>query len=147
MDIRMKYIIPLLLLLSACSAEKRLQRLIEKNPQLQRTDTIQVAIAIPADTIQQATVIHTRDTVTVENERQVVRIVRVPTGSPCDTAAVALDLMAVRKPDTAYGEVYVDRIVPCPEGSRVHCWWRLAALFFALLCVALFLLIRYPAKK
>jgi hypothetical protein len=143
----MKYLIPLLLLLSACSAEKRLQRLVEKNPQLQRTDTIQVAIAIPADTIQQATVIHTRDTVTIENERQVVRIVRVPTGSPCDTAAVALDLMAVLKPDTVYSEVYVDRIVPCPEGSRVHSWWRLAALFCALLCVALYLLIRYPAKN
>ena len=143
----MKYLFPLLLLLSACSAEKRMQRLVEKNPELQRTDTIQVAIAIPADTLQQATVIHTRDTVTVENERQVVRIVRVPTGSPCDTAAVALDLLAVLKPDTVYSEVYVDRIVPCPEGSTVHSWWRVAALFFALLCVALFLLIRYPAKK
>jgi hypothetical protein len=143
----MRYLIPLLFILSACSAEKRLQRLVEKNPQLQRTDTIQVAIAIPADTIQHATVIHTRDTVTLENERQLVRIVRVPTGSPCDTAAVALDLVAVLKPDTVYSEVYVDRIVPCPEGSRVHSWWRLAALFFALLCVALFLLIRYPAKQ
>jgi hypothetical protein len=129
----MKYLIPLLLLLSACSAEKRLQRLVEKNPQLQRTDTIQVAIAIPADTIQQATVIHTRDTVTLENERQVVRIVRVPTGSPCDTAAVALDLMAVLKPDTVYSEVYVDRIVPCPERKLVAPWWRTVALVFGAL--------------
>jgi len=142
----MRYLLPLLFLLTACSAEKRLQRLVEKNPELQRTDTIQVAIAIPADTIQQATVIHTRDTVTLENERQLVRIVRVPTGSPCDTAAVALDLMAVLKPDTVYSEITVDRIVPCPEGSTVAAWWRLAALFCALLCVALFLLIRYPAK-
>jgi hypothetical protein len=143
----MKYLLPLLFLLSACSAEKRLQRLVEKNPQLQRTDTIQVAIAIPADTIQQATVIHTRDTVTIENERQVVRIVRVPTGSPCDTASVALDLMGVLKPDTVHSEVIVDRIVPCPEGSRVAAWWRSAAIIGWLLCVALFLLIRYPAKK
>jgi hypothetical protein len=143
----MKYILPLLFLLSACSGERKLQRLLEKHPELQRTDTTQVAIAIPADTIQQATVIHTRDTVTIENERQVVRIVRVPTGSPCDTAAVALDLMAVLKPDTVYSEVYVDRIVPCPEGSTVAAWWRVAALFFLLLCIALYLLIRYPANK
>jgi hypothetical protein len=143
----MKYLLPLLLILSACSAEKRLQRLVDKNPELQRTDTIQVAIAIPADTIQQATVIHTRDTVTVENERQVVRIVRIPTGSPCDTAAVALDLMGVLKPDTVHSVVYVPRIVPCPAGACVHSWWRVAALFFLLLCVALFLLIRYPAKN
>lgn len=125
----MKYIIPLLLLLSACSAEKRLQRLVEKNPDLQRTDTIQVAIAIPADTIQQAAVINTRDTVTIENERQVVRIVRVPTGSPCDTAAIAVDLLAVLKPDTVYSELLVDRIVPCPEGKRVAAGWRTVALF------------------
>jgi hypothetical protein len=132
----MKYILPILFLLSACSAEKRLQRLVDKNPELQRTDTIQVAIAIPADTIQHATVIHTRDTVTIENERQVVRVVRIPTGSPCDTAAVALDLLAVLKPDTVYSEVYVERIVPCPPGKRVAAGWRTVALVLGALWLA-----------
>jgi hypothetical protein len=146
----MKYLLPLLFLLSACSAEKRLQRLVEKNPQLQRTDTITVTdtIYIPGDTLWQQVLLRQTDTIRIENERQSVRVVRIPTGSPCDTAAIALDVLAEVKPDTIYHTVTVevDRIVPCPEGSTVAAWWRVAALFFLLLCVALYLLIRYPAK-
>jgi hypothetical protein len=146
----MKYLLPLLFLLSACSAEKRLQRLVEKNPQLQRTDTITVTdtIYIPGDTLWQQVLLRQTDTIRVENERQSVRVVRIPTGSPCDTAAIFMDIMAEVKPDTIYHTVTVevDRIVPCPEGSTVAAWWRVAAMFFLLLCVALYLLIRYPAK-
>ena len=147
----MRYIIPLLFLLSACSAEKRLQRLVEKHPELQRTDTITVTdtIYIPGDTLWRQVLLRSTDTIRIENERQSVRVVRIPTGSPCDTAAIALDVLAEVKPDTVYHTVTVevDRIVPCPEGSTVHSWWSVAALFFALLCVALYLLIRYPANK
>ena len=147
----MRYIIPLLFLLSACSAEKRLQRLVEKHPELQRTDTITVTdtIYIPGDTLWRQVLLRSTDTIRIENERQSVRVVRIPTGSPCDTAAIALDVLAEVKPDTVYHTVTVevDRIVPCPEGSTVAAWWRVAALFFALLCVALYLLIRYPANK
>lgn len=118
------------LLLSSCSAERRLQRLVERHPELQRTDTVTVdiRIPIPADTIREVVTLH--DTVTVENERQVVRIVRVPTGSPCDTVPALLDVDAVVKPDTIWAtrEVYVDRIVPCPPGKRVAAWWRTVAL-------------------
>jgi hypothetical protein len=147
----MKYLLPLLFLLSACSAEKRLQRLVEKHPELQRTDTITVTdtIYIPGDTLWRQVLLRSTDTIRVENERQSVRVVRIPTGSPCDTAAIALDVLAEVKPDTVYHTVTVevDRIVPCPEGSTVAAWWRVAALFFLLLCIALYLLIRYPANK
>jgi hypothetical protein len=147
----MRYLLPFLFLLSACSAEKRLQRLVEKNPQLQRTDTITVTdtIYIPGDTLWRQVLLRQTDTIRVESERQSMRVVRIPTGSPCDTAAIALDVLAEVKPDTVYHTVTVevDRIVPCPEGSTVAAWWRVAALFFLLLCVALYLLIRYPAKK
>jgi hypothetical protein len=147
----MRYLLPLLLLLSACSAEKRLQRLVERNPQLQRTDTITVTdtIYIPGDTLWRQVLLRSTDTIRVESERQSVRVVRIPTGSPCDTAAIFMDIMAEVKPDTIYHTVTVevDRIVPCPEGSTVAAWWRVVALFFLLLCIALYLLIRYPAKK
>jgi hypothetical protein len=139
------------LLLASCSAEKRLQRLVAKHPELQRTDTIAVTdtIYIPGDTLWRQVLLRSTDTIRIENERQKVRVVRIPTGSPCDTAAIFMDIMAEVKPDTVYHTVTVevDRIVPCPEGSTVHHWWRVAALFFALLCIALYLLIRYPANK
>jgi hypothetical protein len=149
----MRYLTAILiaLLLASCSAEKRLQRLVEKHPELQRTDTITVTdtIYIPGDTLWRQVLLRSTDTIRVENERQRVRVVRIPTGSPCDTAAIALDVLAEVKPDTVYHTVTVevDRIVPCPEGTAVAAWWRVAALFFLLLCIALYLLIRYPANK
>jgi hypothetical protein len=147
----MRYLLPLLFLLSACSAEKRLQRLVDKHPELSRTDTITVVdtIYIPGDTLWRQVLLRSTDTIRVENERQKVRVVRIPTGSPCDTAAIALDVLAEVKPDTVYHTVTVevDRIVPCPPGTTVHSWWRTAALFFLLLSIALFLLIRYPKGR
>jgi hypothetical protein len=147
----MKYLLPLLFFLSACSAEKRLQRLVEKHPELSRVDTITVVdtIYIPGDTLWRQVLLRSTDTIRIENERQKVRVVRIPTGSPCDTAAIALDVLAEVKPDTVYHTVTVevDRIVPCPPGTTVHSWWRAAALFFLLLSIALFLLIRYPNQK
>jgi hypothetical protein len=127
----------LAILLTSCSAERRLQRLVERNPDLQRTDTITVTmrVPIPADTVRQ--VVTLTDTVVVENERQVVTIVRVPTGSPCDTLPVLMDVQGVVKADTVWAskEVYVDRIVPCPPGKRVAAWWRTAALVLAAMWV------------
>jgi len=126
-----------ILLLTSCSAELRLQRLVERNPDLQRTDTITVTVRvpIPADTVRQLVTL--TDTVVVENERQVVTIVRIPTGSPCDTLPVPMDVSAVVKPDTVWAsrDVYVDRIVPCPPGKRVAAWWRTAALVLAAMWV------------
>lgn len=147
----MRYAILLAIFLAACSPSKRLQMLLDKHPELSRADTVTVldTVYIPGDTLWRQVLLRKTDTVTIENERQVVRVVRIPTGSPCDTAAIFMDIMAEVKPDTIYRtiEVPVDRIVPCPEDETVAAWWRVASLFLALLCVALFLLIRYPAKQ
>lgn len=141
-------ILLLAIMLTGCSAEKRLQKLLRDNPELSRVDTITVTDTIytAPDTIWRSIVIRSTDTVTVESERQSVKLVRVPTGSPCDTAAIALDLVGIVKPDTIYNTVTVevDRIVPCPPGTRVHHWWRTAALVCAVLALAMFLLYRYP---
>ena len=128
-------IIPLLIIMLACScsSERRLQRLIDRNPQLRDTVVVTLVdtVIVPGDTVTETVTLH--DTVTLESERQVVRIIRVPTGSPCDTAAIALDVQGTVKPDTVVvtSTVEVPRIVPCPPGTRVHPWWRTAAIVLA----------------
>lgn len=140
-------LLPIVLLLVACSPERKLARLLAKHPELARTDTIVVhdTVLVPGDTVRQIVTLH--DTTVVESERQVVIIRRVPTGSPCDTAAIVLDVEAQVKTDTIYRtvEVPVDRLVPCPP--RTYNWWRTIALVMAVLCLALFLLYRYPPNR
>lgn len=144
----MRCAILLSILFAACSPAKRMQRLLENHPELSRVDTVAIhdTVVVPGDTTWHSAVL--RDTLRIETERQVVRIVRVPTGSPCDTVSIALDLLAVIKADTIYRtiEVPVDRIVPCPEGSTVASWWRSAAIICGVLVMALLMLFRYGAK-
>ena len=139
----MRYAIAIAILLTACSPAKRMQRLIDKHPELSRVDTVAVAVPVAPNTVVKPwSFSFPGDTVTIENERQSVRIVRMPTGSPCDTASIALDLLAVLKPDTVYTRITVDRVVPCPEES-VASWWRTAAIICGILVMALLMLIRY----
>jgi len=148
---RTAVIITAALLLTACSPERRLQRLLDKFPELSRVDTITVTdtIVVPGDTLWRSVLLRTTDTVTVENERQVVKIQRIRTGSPCDTAAIALNVEARVKPDTVYSTITVEvpRVVPCPEDAKVHKWWRTAALILAVFSLAMFLLYRYPPNR
>lgn len=141
------HIIAIAALLVACSPERRLQKLLRDNPELSRVDTITVTdtVFVPGDTMWRSVLL--RDTVTIENERQVVKVQRIRTGSPCDTAAIALDIEARVKPDTVYSTVTVevDRVVPCPPPT--HNWWRTIALVMGVLCLALFLLYRYPPNR
>lgn len=140
-------LLPIILLLVACSPERKLQRLLAKHPDLSRTDTIVVrdTVVVPGDTVRQVVTLH--DTTVVESERQVIIIRRVPTGSPCDTAAIVLDVEGQVKTDTVYTvtEVVVDRLVPCP--TPAYNWWRTIALVMGVLCLALFLLYRYPPHR
>jgi hypothetical protein len=140
----MKYALLLLvIMLTSCSAERRLQRLLDRHPELSRVDTLVVhdTIVIAGDTIVRVVQLRSFDTLRVENERQVIQIVRVPTGSICDTAQIKLDVMGVIKADTIYREISVpvDRIVPCPTKS-VSEWWRTAAMILAILVLALILM-------
>ena len=127
-------------LLTSCSAERRLQRLLARHPQLNDTTVITVVdtVVVPGETIFKPVVLRTTDTVTVESERQSVRIVRIPTGSPCDTATIRADILARVMPDTMVvtRSVEVARVVPCPPGEKVASWWRTAAIILALLILA-----------
>jgi len=131
------------ILLVGCSPERRLQRLLNKHPELHRTDTF--TVVVPADTIMVRDTLTQRDTITITNGRQTVQVVRVPTGSPCDTAKVVLNVTGTVKADTV--TVTVDRVVPCPTTNKVHPWWRTATLVLAVLALAMFLLYRYPPNR
>ena len=137
------------LFLCGCSPEKRLQRFLAKHQQFNDTITVTVrdTVVIPGDTVFRAVAIRSTDTVTVTNERQTVRIVRVPTGSPCDTAVFRANVLATLRPDTVYMEktVEVPRIVPC-DPNDVASWWRWAAIIMAALLLVLYLINRYLPK-
>ena len=143
------YILPIAALLVACSPERRLQKILHDHPELIRVDTITVhdTVLVPGDTLWRSVLL--RDTVTIENERQVVKVQRIRTGSPCDTAAIALDIEARVRPDTVYSTVTVEvpRVVPCPPDTKVSKWWRTAALVLGIFSLALFLLYRYPPNR
>ena len=133
---------PLILCLAlvACSPQKKLAKLLAKYPELAHTDTITIrdTIHIPGDTIRATEIL--RDTIRIENERQVIRVVRIPTGGPCDTVPVNLEVEGVVKPDTVFYsvEVPVERLVPCPP-ERVPWWvWAIGGfLGFIILAMAL----------
>jgi hypothetical protein len=130
----------ILILLAAmvvgCSPAKRLQRLLDKHPELADTTTVTLidTVIVPGDTVLQTVVLHSTDTVTIASERQTIRVVRVPTGSPCDTAAFRAEILGAVKPDTVVvtNTVEVPRLVPCPRGKTVAAWWRAVAIVLAL---------------
>ena len=134
---------PILLLclaLVACSPQKKLAKLLAKYPELARTDTITIrdTIHVPGDTIRATEIL--RDTIRIENERQVIRVVRIPSGGPCDTVPVNLEVEGVVKPDTVFYsvEVPVERLVPCPpERSLWWVWAIIAGLVLAVVALAL----------
>ena len=138
LDLPMKHlpIILAALLLCSCSAEKRLQRLVAKHPELTRSDTITVrdTVILPADTVIMSRFLNTVDTVRVEGPRQVITLYRQATGHPCDTVEVFIHAEGIVKTDTVTTEVevVVEKLVPCPPGKRVASWWRIVALVLAL---------------
>jgi len=75
----MRYII-IILLLSSCSPQKRLNRLVKKHPELIKVDTLSVHDTIHTETIKADTVFKDttyftllRDTITVVNDRLTIR--------------------------------------------------------------------------
>ena len=47
----MRYAIAIAILLTACSPAKRMQRLLDKHPELSRVDTVAVAVPVAPDTV------------------------------------------------------------------------------------------------
>lgn len=143
------------LLLTSCgifrSPQSKLEHLVAKYPELRDTVTVTVhdTVVVPADTVFRSVVLRTTDTVTVESEKQSVRIVRVPTGSPCDTAEFRAEILATVKADTVVvtNTVEVPRLSPCPPEEKVASWWKVAAIVEFILLLALYLLRRYPTVR
>ena len=150
----MKYAAILLCLL-ACScmnqrkAAKKIQKLLSEYPEMRDTVrlTVHDTVYIPGDTVWKQVLLRTTDTVKVETDRQSVRIVRVPTGSPCDTAEFRAEVLATVKPDTIIvtNTVEVPRFAPCPP-EGVADWWRVVAIVLAILLLAAFLINRYTPR-
>ena len=139
---------PLGACLSACTPQKRLNRLLDKHPELRDTVTVVVrdTVIVPGDTVRMVQYLHTTDTVVVETDRQVVSVVRVPTGSPCDTAAMSLDIIAAVKPDTVYLErkVEVTKFTTCK--NVVSDWWRTVAYVLGVLLLVILFTITRPTR-
>lgn len=129
------------LLLCSCSADKRLSRFLRNHPEFATRDTITVrdTVYLEGARFDSAIVVYVHDTIRIDTGRIHVRLVRVPTGSPCDTAAINAQLMGWVEPDTVFFEkqVFVDKLVPCPEGwkGRVASWWRVVAIVMSCLFV------------
>ena len=140
----MRSIHAILLALCLCScmtqrkAARKIDKLLAQFPEMRDTVRITVTdtIYIPGDTLWRSVILRQTDTVTVENERQSVRIIRVPTGSPCDTAEFRADLLAIAKPDSIPHETTVEvaRFAPCPP-EGVADWWRFVAIALAVVLV------------
>lgn len=112
MDLAKLFFITLLsLLFLTCTPQKKLRRLVKKNPELVMNDTIIVkdTVIVPKDSISEVYVYETflekiHDTVRIENEKVRVQIVR-----ELDSVVIYAEC----KPDTIYttNEVVVEKIV------------------------------------
>lgn len=116
---------------------KKLNRLLRKCPglQLQYTDTIVDTMYVEAEVIYvHDTLWLPGDTIRVEGDRVAGRIVRVPTGGPCDTVEVPVYYELECKADTIVKTVEVK--VPGVRGGKtgVAPWYRTG--FFILLALA-----------
>lgn len=76
----MRYLVILIIILSSCSAQKRLDRLVKNHPELLQTDTTIVHDTLHTETIKADTIFKDttyfrllRDTITVTNDRLTIR--------------------------------------------------------------------------
>jgi hypothetical protein len=122
-----------LLLLVGCSPEKRLARLLKKHPELMQAEVIYVRDTVDVPGAKVVEHIYCTDTVTIENERIKVEWLRIPTGSPCDTAKIRAVLSAECKEIQVPYEKRVEVKVPVIDTTKVAGWYR---TFFWIVVVA-----------
>lgn len=126
--------------LVACSPQQKLARLLTLHPELAVNDTIRdtIRITVPGETVMRTVEMRSVDTVYLDSGRVHVQLIRVPTGSPCDTAVMMARLQA--RCDTVYiehpYEKIVEKLVPCPPAG-VRSWWRVVAIVLGLVCLIL----------
>ena len=115
----MKHLLPILLLLTACSPTKRFNRLIEKYPYLITTDTITVrdTITLYVPEVHTDTVVTLKeltDTITITNERVTVKAWYVPKEKK---------VYIQGKCDPIYITKIVERKIPVKYYEK-YPWWK-----------------------
>lgn len=129
------------LLASSCTTCENVYR---RHPECLRTDTVRdtVRVSVPTDTVSGVVMLYVSDTVYLDTGRLHVSVVRIPTGGPCDTVRIPVEVAA--KCDSLVKLVPVDRIIyqptPCPDGDRVAAGWKWAAIGFGALLLILVLI-------
>ena len=117
------FIMGCFLLFSGCSPQRRLARLVERHPELRVADTVVVAdtlviAGVKADTA--VPVSRLTDTVVMERERLVVKVVKVR-----DTLFIAGEC----KSDTVIREIRIPiekiKVVQLGRGWKTVLWWSL----------------------
>lgn len=119
---------------------KKLARLLRKCPDLRTTDTVTIVdtMYVPAEVVYvRDTLRLPGDTIRVKGKRANVRVVREPTGTPCDSVPFPVYVEGECVTDTVYFEKKVP--VQGVQGGKcgVARWyrpgfWLLAVLFFLL---------------
>ena len=127
-------IILTILLLTSCSPQRRLHRLVTKHPELNRVDTIKIqdTVIIPGpkvDTTFHSSVL--KDTITITKEKLKIKLIEINDTIYLD-AEVEPDTVIISK------EILVDRIIHTePEKWWIEYWWVLVIVFGVVVLVLL----------
>jgi hypothetical protein len=139
----MKYLIPILLLLTACSPSKRFTRLVEKYPYLLTQDTITVrdtiTLYIPevhTDTV--VTLKQLTDTITLTKDRVTVKTWYVPKEKK---------VYIQGKCDPVYITKIVERKVPIKYYEKYPFWKKLVNNILAFLIIFVIIYTGYRVVK
>jgi hypothetical protein len=139
----MKHLLPILLLLTACSPTKRFNRLIEKYPYLITTDTVVIrdTITLYVPEVHTDTVVTLKeltDTITLTNERVTVKAWYVPKEKK---------VYIQGKCDPVYITKIVERKVPIKYYEKYPWWKKLVNNILAFLIIFVLIYILYRTIK
>jgi hypothetical protein len=139
----MKHLLPILLLLTACSPTKRFNRLIEKYPYLITSDTLVIidTITLYVPEVHTDTVVTLKeltDTITLTNERVTVKAWYVPKEKK---------VYIQGKCDPVYITKIVERKVPIKYYEKYPWWKKLVNNILAFLIIFVLIYILYRTIK
>ena len=139
----MKHLLPILLLLTACSPTKRFNRLIEKYPYLITTDTITVrdTITLYVPEVHTDTVVTLKeliDTVTISKDRVTVKTWYVPKEKK---------VYIQGKCDPIYITKIIDRKIPIKYYEKYPFWKKLLNNMLGFLIIFVLIYILYRTIK
>jgi len=130
------YILLLILLISSCSPQKRLHRLVKKHPELSRVDTIKIqdTVIVPGiktDTVFSSSLLH--DTVTITKENLQIKLIEIN-----DTiylnANVKADTVIIER------EILVDRIIHVEPKNKLLNFFKNIKTYFTIVIILIIVL-------